>query len=74
MGRDERATAEAATFIKLAKPTWPRRWSVSSSTINIKALAKAAKQANKATGHAAVLGAGIMGRHRLPVCQQEHPG
>ena len=63
MGRDEALAAEAATFIKLAKTDVAKALvGIFLNDQHIKALAKkAAKQAAKATSHAAVLGAGIMG-------------
>ncbi|MGL5973855.1 MAG: enoyl-CoA hydratase-related protein, partial [Aeromonas sobria] len=63
MGRDEALVVEAQGFIKLAKTDVAKALvGIFLNDQHIKALAKkAAKQAAKATSHAAVLGAGIMG-------------
>lgn len=63
MGRDKALAAEAATFIKLAKTDVAKALvGIFLGDQYIKTLAKqSAKKASKATEHAAVLGAGIMG-------------
>ncbi|NEX87659.1 fatty acid oxidation complex subunit alpha FadB [Aeromonas rivipollensis] len=63
MSRDEALNVEAQGFIKLAKTDVAKALvGIFLNDQHIKALAKkAAKQAAKATSHAAVLGAGIMG-------------